>query len=46
MEGFLIRGRDLALPGWVSLYEPQVGVSTPYGALLCREATGVVPGLL
>ena len=33
MEGFLIQGRDLILTGWRWLHEPQVGVSTPWGAL-------------
>ena len=42
---FLIRGWDLIPPGWRWLYEPQVGVYTPCGAVLIRRAKVFVPGL-
>ena len=35
-EEFLIRGPDIILAGWRWLYEPQVGVSTPCGAVSTR----------
>ena len=46
MEGFLIWEWGLIFPGWRWLYEPQVGVSTPSGAVLTREVSVVILGLL
>ena len=42
----MIRGWDLILTGWRWLHEPQVGVSTPWGAASARGITVFVPGLL
>ena len=44
MDGFLIQ--EWNLPGWRWLHEPQVGVSTPCGAVSTTGATVFVPGLL
>ena len=44
MEGFIIRGWDLILPGWRCVYEPQVGVATPCGAVSSRGTIVFVPG--
>ena len=46
MEGFLIWEWGLIFPGWRWLYEPQVGVSTPSGAVLTQEISVVILGLL
>ena len=46
MEGFLIGVWNLILTEWRWLYEPQVGVSTPCGAVSTRGNTVSVPGLL
>ena len=45
-EGFMIRGCYHILPHWCWLYNPQVGVSTPCGAVSTRGTTAFVPGLL
>ena len=45
MEEFTIRGWVLILPGCHWLYEPQVGVSTPWGTVSTRETTVFDPGL-
>ena len=45
-EEFLIRGPDIILAGWRWLYEPQVGVFTPGGAVHTRRTTVFVSGLL
>ena len=45
-EGFLIRGWDLILTGWRCLYEPQLGVSTPSGAVSTMGTSVFIPGLL
>ena len=46
MQGFMIRGRDLILPGWRWLYEPQVGVSTPFEAVSTRGTNVFIPDSL
>ena len=46
MESFLIRGWDLILPGRRWLYEPQIGVSLPCGAVPTGGITDFVPGVL
>ena len=46
MEGFMIRGWDLILPGWHWLCEPRFRASTPCRAVLIRGTTVIVPGLL
>ena len=38
MQAFLIRGKEFILTGWRWLYEPQVGVSTPWEAVSTRGA--------
>ena len=44
MEGFLVRGCELILPGWRWLYESQVAVFTPFGAVLTRGTAVFVTG--
>ena len=46
MEGFLIRGRDVILPGWRWLNELLVGVSIPCRAVSTRWTAAFVPGSL
>ena len=46
MEEFLIRGCDVIVTGWLWLYEYQVGVYTPWGAVSTRGANAFVDGLL
>ena len=43
MEGFPIRAWDLILPGLRWSYEPQVGVTTPCGAVSTPGTTAFVP---
>ena len=42
----MIQGWDLILTGWRWLHEPQVEVSTPWGAVSTRGTTVFVPDLL
>ena len=46
MEGFPIRGWDHNPRAGRWLYEPQVGVSTPCGAVLTRGTTMFVSSIL
>ena len=46
MEGFMILGLDIILPGWRCPYKPEVGVSTPCWLVSTRRITAFVPGLL
>ena len=46
MEGCVIRGWGLIIPGWRWLHDPQVWVSTPFGEVSTRGTTVFVPGLL
>ena len=46
MEGFLICGWDLILHGRRWLYEPNIGVSKPCGAVPIGGITDFVPGVL
>ena len=45
MEAFLVWGWDIIIPWWRWIYEYQVEVSTPWGAVSTRETTVFVPGL-
>ena len=44
MEGILIRVLELLFLGWRWLYEPQVGFSTPCGAVSTRGIAVFVSG--
>ena len=48
IQGFMMQGWDLILPGWRWRlpYRPQFGVSTPWGAVSTQGTTAFVPGLL